>query len=288
MSRKRQLKKKFKKSFDFEIQVRYNRKQERDNQMSNVISIVDKTAIQTLDQPHARVSEKYQLIPTKDIADKFFNLGFKVDEYKSVRVRDSSRHGYQKHFVRLSHPTLLATGHKDVKLQLLVTNSHDGSSSFKLQLGVFRLVCSNGLVVGSVFETVMIRHTKKALVEIEPAIEKIVAQVQKLDRYLTAMKNVKLTDKQIADFYEKAIAIRWDNKALADVEIFSRRSEDDGNDLFRVYNRTQEALIRGTNVINAQGRWRAARGIRSIDKDTSINMKLFDLACEYLDEVLVA
>lgn len=256
--------------------------------MSNVIALNNNATIQTLDQKHARVSEKYQLIPTKDIADKFLNLGFKVDEYKSVRVRDASRQGYQKHFVRLSHPTLLATSHNDVKLQLLVTNSHDGSSSFKLQLGVFRLVCSNGLVVGSVFETVTIRHTKKAIIEIEPAIEKIVAQVKKLDRYLTAMKTVKLTDTQIADFYQKAIAIRWEDKALADVDIFSRRSEDDGNDLFRVYNRTQETLIRGTNVINAQGRWRAARGIRSIDKDVSINVKLFDLACEYLDEVLVA
>lgn len=256
--------------------------------MSNVIALNNNATIQTLDQPHARVSDKYQLIPTKDIADKFFHLGFKVDEYKSVRVRDASRQGYQKHFVRLSHPTLLATSHNDVKLQLLVTNSHDGSSSFKLQLGIFRLVCSNGLVVGSVFETVTIRHTKKALIEIEPAIEKIVAQVQKLDRYLTAMKTVKLTDTQIADFYEKAIAIRWEDKSLADVDIFSRRSEDDGCDLFRVYNRTQEALIRGTNVINAQGRWRAARSIRSIDKDTSINAKLFDLACEYLDEALVA
>jgi hypothetical protein len=265
------------------------KERERVNNMTNVVSIIpNNKTIQTLDQPHSRVSEKYQLIPTKDIAQKFFDLGFKVDEYKSVRVRDASRQGYQKHFVRLSHDTLLRTSHNDVKLQLLVTNSHDGSSSFKLQLGIFRLVCSNGLVVGTTFETVTIRHTRKALIEIEPAIEKIVAQVQKLDRYLSAMKTVRLTEKQITEFYNKAIALRWENKTVQDVVISARRPEDDGTDLFRVYNIAQEHILRGTQTLTTQNRWRNARAIRSIDKDITLNTKLFDIACEYLDEALVA
>jgi len=257
--------------------------------MSNVVQLIpNKSEITTLDAKHTRVSEKYQLIPTKEIAQKFFDLGFKVDEYKSVRVRDASRQGYQKHFVRLSHPTMLTTKHNDVKLQLLVTNSHDGSSSFTIQLGIFRLVCSNGLVVGTTFESVSIRHTKKAVIEIEPAVERIVAQVAKLDRYLTAMKGTKLSDAQMKEFYQKAIAIRYQDNKYSDVDISSRRSADDGNDLFVIYNRTQEALMRGSQVRQMNGRWRQSRAIRSIDKDRTINEKLFDLACEYLDEALVA
>ena len=31
--------------------------------------------------------------------------------------------------------------------QIILTNSHDGFNSFKFMLGIFRLVCSNGLVV---------------------------------------------------------------------------------------------------------------------------------------------
>jgi hypothetical protein len=238
----------------------------------------------TIDQPHARVSAKYQLVPTKAIAQKFYDMGFKLDDYKQVRVRDASRVGYQKHFVRLSHPTLLATQHKDVKLQLLVTNSHDGSSSFSIRLGIFRLVCSNGLVVGSTFESVTLRHTGMILQEIDGAIEKMVAQVKKLDAALERMKSVTLTHEQVAKFYDEAVKVRYGDKAsFRHVEVTSRRTADDANDLFTVYNRVQEALIRGSRVTGSNGRARQRRGIASIDKDTTINMKLFDLATSYAE-----
>lgn len=235
--------------------------------------------IKTLDAKHSRVSDRYQLIPTKEIAGKFQELGFKVDEYKQVRVRDGSRMGYQKHFVRLSHPEMLTSKHSDLKLQLLVTNSHDGSSSFKLQLGIFRLVCANGLVVGQVFESVVIRHTRKALIELEPAIEKMVAQVAKLDEALDKMKSRTLTPDEIQSFYEKSVKVRYGDTVNAnDVSIIARRTEDNATDLFTVYNRVQEALIRGSQVRGLNGRMRQRRAITNIAKDIGINAKLFDLA----------
>jgi hypothetical protein len=235
--------------------------------------------IKTLDAKHSRVSDRYQLIPTKEIAGKFQELGFKVDEYKQVRVRDGSRMGYQKHFVRLSHPEMLTSKHSDLKLQLLVTNSHDGSSSFKLQLGIFRLVCSNGLVVGQVFESVVIRHTRKALIELEPAIEKMVAQVAKLDEALDKMKSRILTPEEMQAFYEKAVKVRYgDNVQASDVYVYPRRDADMKDDLFTVYNVIQETLIRGSQVRGLNGRVRQRRAITNIAKDISINTKLFDLA----------
>lgn len=265
--------------------------------MSNVINIFANrnvmphelvpmdNGIKTLDKKHPRVSEKYQLVPTKAIAEKFYALGFKLDEYKSVRVRDSSRIGYQKHFVRLSHPTMLTSKHNDLKFQLLVTNSHDGSSSFSIKLGIFRMVCSNGLVVGSVFESIVLRHTGKVLEEIEPAIEKIVAQIHKLDSCLDKMKATQLNAEQVKKFYNEAVKVRYGEKYTAqDVTIQSLRPADDANDLFTVYNRAQEALIRGSRVRGANSQWRTRRGISNITKDISINAKLFDIAYSYLDQ----
>lgn len=245
--------------------------------------------INTVDAKHPRVSEKYQLVPTKLIAQKFFDLGFKVDDYKSVRVRDASRIGYQKHFVRLSHPTMLTTKHSDVKLQLLVTNSHDGSSAFSIKLGIFRLVCANGLVVGSVFEDVTLRHSGRILQEIDGAIERMVAQVQRLDEALDKMKGRKLTDVEMGDFYNKAVKLRYGNNyTQSDVVITSRRTADDGDDLFTVYNRVQEALIRGSQARGANGRLRQRRAITNINKDITINEKLFDLAYSYVNEAVAA
>ncbi len=251
--------------------------------MNNVIGLNNAPVITTLDQAHPRVSAKYKLVPTKLIAQKFFDLGFKVDDYKAVRVRDASRIGYQKHFVRLSHPSLLNTQHKDVKLQLLVTNSHDGSSALSIKLGIFRLVCSNGLVVGSVFEAVTLRHTGRIIEEIDGAVERMVAQVQKLDAYLTQMKSRTLSESEIKEFYDRAVKVRYGDKmAGQDVTIHARRPDDTANDLFTVYNRVQETLIRGSRVIGANGRERQRRGITNINKDVSINEQLFDLATEYL------
>ena len=245
--------------------------------------------ITTLDAKHPRVSEKYQLVPTKMIADKFFSLGFKVDEYKQVRVRDGSRQGYQKHFVRLSHPTLLNTKHSDVKLQLLVTNSHDGSSSFSIKLGIFRLVCSNGLVVGTTFESVTLRHTGRILEEIDGAVQRMVAQVKKLDDALDAMKDRRLTAQEVSKFYNDAVKIRYgQNTGVEDVRITSRRVADDGEDLFTVYNRVQEALIRGSEARGSNGRFRQRRAITNINKDVAINEKLFNLAYSYVQQQVAA
>jgi len=245
--------------------------------------------INTIDAKHPRVSEKYQLVPTKLIAQKFFDLGFKVDEYKSVRVRDASRIGYQKHFVRLSHPTLLNTKHDDVKLQLLVTNSHDGSSSFSIKLGIFRLVCSNGLVVGTTFESVTLRHTGTILEEIDGAIERMVAQVKKLDEALDLMKGRTMTPYEVEMFYNQAVKIRYgETYGKEDVRITSRRTADDGNDLFTVYNRAQEALIRGSEARGGNGRFRQRRAITNINKDLTINEKLFNLAYSYVQPAMAA
>jgi hypothetical protein len=245
--------------------------------------------IATLDQPHARVSNKYRLVPTKAIAQKFKDLGFVVDEYKEVRVRDASRIGYQKHFVRLSHPVMLKSRHNDLKFQLLITNSHDGSSSFMIQIGIFRFICSNGMVVGTVFESVTLRHSGRVLEEIEPAIERIVAQINKLDDALDKMKNRQLNTAEIAKFYDEAVKFRYGDKVQGnDVEILSRRTADDANDLFTVYNRAQEALVRGSRVVGSNGRFRQRRAITNINKDKAINEKLFDLAYSYIAEAQVA
>ena len=43
--------------------------------------------------------------------------------------------------------------------QILLTNSHDGKNSFQFQAGLYRLICSNGLVIADTqFEAVKIRH----------------------------------------------------------------------------------------------------------------------------------
>lgn len=237
--------------------------------------------ITTLDTKLDKLSDKYKLVATKQLAEKFKSMGFVVDEYKETRVRKASKQGYQKHMVRLSNPKLLSTKHNDIKLQLLVTNSHDGLSGFSIKLGFFRFVCSNGLIVGDIFESVNLRHTGNIIEKVDEAVERMVAQIEKLDNTITAMKQKTLTDDQQREFISKAIKLRYPTKDIQDVSIPILRPEDGENNVFSLYNRVQETLIRGGNRIRGNNnRLRQARGLNSINMISKVNEGLFDLANE--------
>ena len=58
---------------------------------------------------------------------------------------------YTKHMIRMRY-----AGHAEARPEaneIILINSHDGASSYQMLAGVFRFVCCNGLVVGSVQQT---------------------------------------------------------------------------------------------------------------------------------------
>jgi hypothetical protein len=127
------------------------------------------------------------------------------------------------------------------------------------------------------------------LEQIDGAIERMVAQVKKLDEALDKMKAKQMTTDELMSFYDQAVKVRYGEKyGRLDVTVTSRRTADDSNDLFTVYNRVQEALIRGSEVRGANGRFRQRRSITNIGKDIAINQKLFDLASSYITEAVAA
>jgi hypothetical protein len=235
----------------------------------------------TLDTKLDKLSNKYKVVATKQLAEKFKSMGFVVDEYKETRVRKVSKQGYQKHLVRLSNPNVLSTKHNDIKLQLLVTNSHDGLSGFSIKLGFFRFVCANGLIVGDVFESVNLRHTGNIIEKVDDAVERMVAQTKKLDDAITAMKQKTLTEDEQREFISKAIKLRYPTKDIQDVSIPILRPEDGENNVFSLYNRVQETLIRGGNRIRGNNnRLRTARSLNAINAVSKVNEQLFGLANE--------
>lgn len=223
-----------------------------------------------------RMSPRYKTVKTNMVAARFKELGFVVDEIKHVKKRNNSAFG--KHLVRLSHPTLLSSTHNDVKLQLIVTNSFDGSSVFTMQLGFFRFVCSNGMVVGETLHAFKRKHIGNIIEEIDSGIERIVAQTKDLEKIIGRLKSTVLTDSQVKDFERKASALRLKSGNLT---YTVRRQEDEGMDLFTVYNRIQEDIIRGGAKSVTGDKIRRLRPISSVTKLKELNEQLFDLALEF-------
>ena len=240
------------------------------------------TEIQTLDQKLPTLSDKYRLAKTSEIIKNIEGLGFTMNRFVALKVRKKERQGFQKHRVIFTSPLMKETS--DGVPQLLLTNSHDGTSSVILQLGFFRFVCSNGLVVGNnLIEPIRVRHSGNDFEDrLIVAINFIVAQAEKLTESIERLKSKKLSDAEILAFQREAL-----QKRLGDVKIESfsmpiNRTEDQSNDLFTVMNVVQENLIRGgARVILEQDGKRkdkAVRRVNSMITQTEINTMLWDLA----------
>jgi hypothetical protein len=241
--------------------------------------------VNTLDAKLPSLSEKYKLVKTSELIAKLETKGFKLESFIANKVKKKERQGFQKHRAVFSHDTLLKSDHSDGYPQLLLTNSHDGTSAVVLQLGFFRLVCSNGLIAGKMIgEPIALRHSGKYLYdELDKAVEKIAAQIITLNDSITKMKNKVMSVGEIIELQEKTLETRLlDGEKLITSTFKINREEDTKLDLFTVMNVIQENLIRGGAVLTVERenktKQKTLRAVNSIHTQTKINTAVWDNA----------
>ena len=241
-------------------------------------------------KPSPEVSKKYSHIPTDKLIDDMDLLGWKVIDAKEVNARTKGTRGYQKHLVVFRNPDVVINGKNDdtVFPQVLLTNSHDGKNAFTFTAGLFRMICENGLVVStSTFEDVKMRHMGYSFEELQEKIKEMVEKLPLTVESMNKMKETELGQNQAVDFAKKALNTRFTDKELKRIKInFEEllqptRVEDEGNDLWSVFNVVQEKIISGDFEYAAAGKIRKAREIKNFKQDQKINKDLFELALEY-------
>jgi len=247
-------------------------------------------AVQKLD--HATglgVSKRYKAINTAELVRMFQSNGFAVTSIQGVKTRSPERQAYAKHMLRLRPHGFNAVD--GVFPEVILRNSFDGSSAYTLQLGLFRLVCSNGMVTGETYESFYVRHVGNAVEQVMESAKLVMRQAQRMLDTVDAFKAIQLTEEQRSLFAMRAsalvvpeTALTIDSTALLSV----RRELDKGTDLWTVLNVVQENLMHGKSVryttIDSNGRQRngTVRRIKAIDRSISINSQLWDLAEEFL------
>ena len=163
--------------------------------------------------------------------------------------------------------------------QILLTNSHDGKAAFNFRVGIFRLVCSNGLVISDAdFNNVSIRHINYTFETLQTKIQEVIAKLPGLVQKINLFKSTELTETQMIDFAAKASALRTKQRVNVLDLLSAERDEDRGNDLWLVFNRVQEKLLGGSYKAGN----RKARSVKNFQKDIQINEQLFELAESYL------
>ena len=173
----------------------------------------------------------------------------------------------------------------DTLVEAIVRNSHNGSAAFSMSAGLFRLVCSNGLTVPTaVANTFKMRHNHFQLDDVKELAENFAKKLPQIEQSVGSMMSRKMTDDEKIDFVRKSAKIRFNlDKTFNDLEILNlltpNRVEDEGNDLWSVFNVVQEKFIRGgVKVSNNRGKSRKMRQIDSILNQNKINTKLWELA----------
>ena len=216
-------------------------------------------------------------------------LGWDVVDAKEVRARKGI--GFQKHLVVFRNPEVVINGSDGdtVYPQILLTNSHDGKNAFTFTAGLFRMVCENGLVISTEqFEDVKMRHMGYTFEDLQVNIKDMVERLPLTVESMNVMKQTQLGEEQALDFAKKALETRFDKKQMERIQVdlndllTPTRKEDQGSDLWSVFNVIQEKLIDGGFDYRSKSKSRKARKIKNFSQDKKVNEKLFSLALEFV------
>ena len=236
------------------------------------------------------VSKHYTHIPTERVIDDMEVLGWKPIEAKEVKARKDSTKGFQKHLLVFRNDDVVINGDDGdtVFPQIMLTNSHDGKNSFKFQAGLYRMVCSNGLVIADEeFEDVKMRHMGYTFEDLQILIKDMVGRLPLTVESMNKMKATEMAEETIIAFAKDAINCRFTKKEMNRIEVDLGeltnpvRKEDYGTDLWSVFNVVQEKIVTGDFEYRAGGKSRKAREIRNFKQDMKINKELFSVALEY-------
>ncbi|SUC09531.1 plasmid-like protein [Proteus mirabilis] len=195
-----------------------------------------------------------------------------------TRVRDMSRREHTKHMLRLRRHDQI-TGSQVPEIILL--NSHDGSSSYQMLPGFFRYVCQNGLVCGDTFGEVRVPHKGNVVDKVIEGAYEVLSTFDTIAEKREQMQSLLLPPPHNISLHKPRLTYRYgeENHPITEAQVLQpRRIEDKKDDLWTVYQRLQENLIKGgLSGRNAKGKRTRTRSVNGIDGDIKLNKALWVL-----------
>jgi len=236
------------------------------------------------EEPHTSRSERYTYIPTSTVLAGLRKEGFEPFMVAQTRVRDESRREFTKHMMRLRHVSRQADTEAG---EVILLNSHDGTSSYQMLAGMFRFVCMNGLVCGDVVEDIRIPHKGDVVDGVIEGAFDVLDGFDLVREVRDDMRALTLDQGEQQAFARAALALRYEpseTKAAPITEaqlLNARRPDDVKPDLWTTFNRVQENIVRGElPARTSTNRRTRTRPVQGIDQGVKINRALWVLADE--------
>lgn len=226
-------------------------------------------------------SDKYSFVSTKSLLNNFEKLGWVPVKVTSVRSKKRSPE-YSRHMIRLAHISNLNVSKGEIIPEIIINNSHNGSSPLSINMGLYRMVCGNGLMVATMeFANFKKRHMGFSFEELQDIIVDISRAYTSVIRKLETYKQILLDNNQQRKFAQEAIDLIYNersNRFEATDFLVPVRIEDEQTDVFTIMNRIQEHLMKG-GITPKQGR--KTREVKGIHSDILINSILWKLMENY-------
>lgn len=233
--------------------------------------------------PHDSRSHRYSYIPTATVLHKLRAEGFEAFMVCQTRVRQEGRRDFTKHMLRLRHASQINGREAN---EIILLNSHDGTSSYQMLAGMLRFVCTNGLVCGDTVADVRVPHKGDVANAVIEGAYEVLHGFGQAQASRDAMRSITLDDREAEVFARAALTLKYDDPdkpaPITEAQVLApRRLDDNRPDLWSVFNRTQENLTRGgLPARTANGRRQHTRPVQGIDQNLRLNRALWLLADE--------
>jgi hypothetical protein len=234
-------------------------------------------------EAHESRSQRYKFISTLDVITLAEKHGWKVATAVEGKTRREGQKGYNKHIVIMEKEKF---SKKDGRIQLVIRNSHNGSSGINIFLGYMRIVCANQLYAKKLGKgmNLSVRHSQNGYDQLVEFLGNFDKAVNQFGRKIKKANEKVLSPSQVRVFAQKALSLRIDQELITpeviDQAVEAVRVEDSENTAWNVMNRIQEKFILGgLHIYNPEkGKMKRLRKIRAIDTQVNLNSQLMDLA----------
>jgi hypothetical protein len=234
------------------------------------------------EEAHTSRSSRYSYISTARILSALASEGFQPFYVAQATPRDSGKREHAKHMVRLRHQTAkAANGLFD---ELVLVNSHDGTSKCPLIAGQFRMVCANGLIAGNTFSEFCVGHRNTSMDNVLEGVYSVISDISSLHMQIEHMQSHTFSRLDSLDLAQQASKLRWKEDEVqpeTSLLLEARRSADLGSDSWSVMNVVQEHLLQGGDLKmknkTPEAQLHRSRPIHDIYNSVRLNRNIWDL-----------
>jgi len=243
---------------------------------------------------HSSRSRSYTYIPTSDVIDGMIKAGFQPFAARQSTTRTVGKVDYTKHMIRFRRTDADTALVSDSVPEVILINSHDGSSAYKLIADVYRKVCMNGLAVSEgTISSFAVAHKGNIVERVIEGSFEILRSTNAVLGTVRDWQRLSLTEGEQHAYAQAAHVLRFgdeDGKTTTPIQpvqlLRSRRTDDNANTLWHTFNRVQENVVRGgLRGVQAATEGRRARRVTTrevtgIDQNVKLNRALWTLTEE--------